>query len=450
MSNVYRIKRGLDIPLLGEAEKVVRQAEPARYYGVKPIDFHYMRTKLLAKEGDRVKAGSPLFFNKLQPDVKFPSPVSGTVTTVNRGERRMILEVVVEADSKIEYEDFGRGEPNDMSREEVTNKLLESGLWAFIRQRPYSISANPKDVPKSIFISGFDTAPLAPDNDVLVKGERENFQRGIDALSKLTDGTIHLNLNADYPPSDVFTSVKGVQHNYFKGPHPAGNVGVQINRIDPINQGDVVWYVYPQDVITIGRLFEKGIYDASKIIALTGSEVEKPLYYRVLRGASIDNLVQDNVKKGDLRYISGNVLTGKQINSEGYVGFFDDQLTVIPEGRYHEFFGWAMPGFNKYSTSRSFFAWLQPNRKFRIDTNLKGGERAYVISGEYEEVCPLDIFPEQLVKAIMIGDIELMEKLGIYEVDEEDFALCEFVCTSKTPVQSIVRKGINMMIEEMT
>lgn len=440
----------MDIPLLGEAEKVVRQAEPARYYGVKPIDFHYMRTKLLAKEGDRVKAGSPLFFNKLQPDVKFPSPVSGTVTTVNRGERRMILEVVVEADSKIEYEDFGRGEPNDMSREEVTNKLLESGLWAFIRQRPYSISANPKDVPKSIFISGFDTAPLAPDNDVLVKGERENFQRGIDALSKLTDGTIHLNLNADYPPSDVFTSVKGVQHNYFKGPHPAGNVGVQINRIDPINQGDVVWYVYPQDVITIGRLFEKGIYDASKIIALTGSEVEKPLYYRVLRGASIDNLVQDNVKKGDLRYISGNVLTGKQINSEGYVGFFDDQLTVIPEGRYHEFFGWAMPGFNKYSTSRSFFAWLQPNRKFRIDTNLKGGERAYVISGEYEEVCPLDIFPEQLVKAIMIGDIELMEKLGIYEVDEEDFALCEFVCTSKTPVQSIVRKGINMMIEEMT
>ena len=440
----------MDIPLQGEAEKVVRQAEPSRYYGVKPIDFHYMRTKLLAKEGDRVKAGSPLFFNKLQPDVKFPSPVSGKVTTVNRGERRKILEVVVEADSKIEYEDFGRGEPNDMSREEVTNKLLESGLWAFIRQRPYSISANPKDVPKAIFISGFDTAPLAPDNDVLVKGERENFQRGIDALSRLTDGTIHLNLNADYPPSDVFTGAKGVQHNYFKGPHPAGNVGVQINRIEPINQGDVVWYVYPQDVITIGRLFEKGMYDASKIIALTGSEVEKPLYYRLLRGASIDNLVQDNVKKGDLRYISGNVLTGKQINSEGYVGFFDDQVTVIPEGRYHEFFGWAMPGFNKYSTSRSFFAWLQPNRKFRIDTNLKGGERAFVISGEYEEVCPLDIYPEQLVKAIMIGDIELMEKLGIYEVDEEDFALCEFVCTSKTPVQSIVRKGINMMIEEMT
>jgi len=450
MSKVYKIKKGLDIPLMGEAEKVVRQAEPARYYGVKPIDFHWMRTKLLAKEGDRVKAGSPLFYNKLQPDVQFPSPVSGKVVAVNRGERRMILEVVVEADSKTEYEDFGSGEPSEMPREEVSDKLLKSGLWAFIRQRPYSTAANPKDVPKSIFISGFDTGPLAPDSDVVVKGEQENFQRGIDALSKLTDGTIHLNLNAEYPPSEVFTGAKGVQHNYFKGPHPAGNVGVQINRIDPINQGDIIWYVYPQDVITIGRLFEKGIYDASKVIALTGSEVQKPLYYRVLRGTSIEDLVKDNVSKGDLRYISGNVLTGKQINSEGYLGFFDDQVTVIPEGRYHEFLGWAMPGFNKFSTSRTFFSWLRPHKKYRIDTNLKGGERAYVMSGEYEQVCPLDIYPVQLIKAIMIGDIELMEKLGIYEVDEEDFALCEFVCTSKTPVQSIVRKGLNMMIEEMT
>jgi len=450
MSKVYKIKKGLDIPLLGEAEKVVRQAEPAQYYGVKPIDFHWMRTKLLAREGDRVKAGSPLFFNKLQPDVQFPSPVSGKVVSVNRGERRKILEVVIEADSKMEYEDYGRAEPGDMQRGEVTDKLLKSGLWAFIRQRPYSVSANPKDTPKSIFISGFDTAPLAPDNDLVVKDEQENFQRGIDALSKLTDGTIHLNLNAEYPPSEVFTRAKGVQHNYFKGPHPAGNVGVQINRIDPINQGDLIWYIYPQDVITIGRLFEKGIYDASKIVALTGSEVEKPLYYRVLRGTSVKPLVDNNVNKGDLRYISGNVLTGKQINSEGYVGFFDDQITVIPEGRYHELFGWAMPGFNKFSTSRSFFSWLRPNKKYRLDTNLKGGERAYVMSGEYEKVCPLDIYPVQLIKAIMIGDIELMEKLGIYEVDEEDFALCEFVCTSKTPVQSIVRKGLNMMIEEMT
>jgi Na+-transporting NADH:ubiquinone oxidoreductase subunit A len=450
MSNIYQIKRGLDIPLLGVAEKVVRNAEPAQYYAVKPIDFHGIRAKLLAWPGDRVKAGSPLFYNKLQPHVKFPSPVSGKVTEVKRGERRKILEVIVEADSITDYEDFGKGDPKDLSKDEIVDKLTKSGLWAFLRQRPYSVSADPKDDPKAIFISGFDSAPLAPDNDVVVKGEAENFQRGIDALSKLTSGKVHLNLNSEYPPSKVFTNAKGVQVNWFKGPHPSGNVGVQINRIDPINQGDVVWYAYPQDIITIGKLFGKGVYDASKIVALTGSEVKKRMYYRILRGSSIYNLVKDNVNKGNLRYISGNVLTGTKINSEGYLGFFDNQITVIPEGDYHEFLGWARPGFDKYSTSRTFFSWLQPNRRYRMNTNLHGGERAYVLSGEYEKVFPMDIFPVQLIKAIMIEDIELMEKLGIYEVDEEDFALCEFVCTSKTPVQSIVRKGLDMMREEMT
>ncbi|MFP4620314.1 MAG: Na(+)-translocating NADH-quinone reductase subunit A [Bacteroidales bacterium] len=450
MSNVYKIKRGLDIPLLGKAEKVIQNAPPASYYGVKPIDFQGMRTKLMAWPGDRVKAGTSLFYNKLQPYVKFPSPVSGKVFEVNRGERRKVLEVVVEPDSTTEYEDFGKGDPGKMSRDDIVDKLTASGLWAFIRQRPYSISANPEDDPKAIFVSGFDTAPLAPDNDFIVKGEGEDFQKGIEVLSKLTSGKIHLNLDSDYPPSDVFTKARGVQVNWFKGPHPAGNVGVQMNRIDPINQGEVVWYVYPQDIITIGRLFNRGIYDASKVIAVTGSEVKKPIYYRLLRGASIENLVRNNVAQGDLRYISGNVLTGKKINSEGYIGFFDDQITVIPEGNYHEFLGWTKPGFNKYSISRTFFAWLQPNKKFRMDTNLHGGERAYVMSGEYEKVFPLDIYPVQLIKAIMIEDIELMEKLGIYEVDEEDFALCEFVCTSKTPVQSIVRKGLDMMREEMT
>ncbi len=450
MPNVYKIKRGLDIPLKGEAEKVVRTPEPARYYAVKPTDFHWMRTKLIAHEGDRVKAGSPLFYNKQLPDVRFPSPVSGKVVAVNRGERRKILEVVVEADEKMEYEEFGKGEPREMKRDEVVDKLVKSGLWTFIRQRPYSTIANPADTPQSIFISGFDTAPLAPDNDILVKGEGENFQRGIDALGQLTEGKIHLNLNAAYPPSEVFTQARGVEHHYFKGPHPAGNVGVQINRIDPINAGDIVWYIYPQDIITIGKLFGRGIYDASKVIALTGSEVEKPLYYRVLRGRSIEQLVRGNVSPGTLRYISGHVLTGDQVNSDGYLGHYHDQVTVIPEGNYHELLGWALPGLNKFSTSRSFFSWLQPNRKYRIDTNLKGGERAFVVSGEYEKVCPLDIYPVELLKAIMIGDVELMEKLGIYEVDEEDFALCEFVCTSKTPVQSVVRQGLNMMIEEMS
>ncbi|MGM0497055.1 MAG: Na(+)-translocating NADH-quinone reductase subunit A [Bacteroidota bacterium] len=450
MSKVIKIKRGLNIPLLGEAEKVVKTAEPSRYYGVKPIDFQNMRTKLLAKEGERVKAGSPLFYNKLQSDVQQPSPVSGKVVEVKRGERRKILEVVIEADSQIEYEEFGAAEPKDLSRDEIVEKLLKSGLWSFIRQRPYSILANPQDDPKSIFISAFNTAPLAPDSDLVVKGQEDNFQRGIDALSKLTSGTIHLNVNGEFPASDVFTKTKGVQLNHFKGPHPAGNVGVQINKLDPVNKGDIVWYIYPQDIITIGRLFEKGIYDASKVIALTGSEVLKPIYYRVLRGMSIEPLVKDNVKEGELRYISGNVLTGKKISSEGYLGFFDGQVTVIPEGNYYEFMGWAKPGFNKYSAGRTFLSALRPNKKYRLDTNLHGGERAYVVTGEYEKVFPMDIYPVQLIKAIIIEDIELMEKLGIYEVDEEDFALPEFVCTSKTPVQSIVRKGLNLMLEEMT
>jgi len=450
MSKVFTIKRGLDIPLKGKAEKVIKKASDSQYYAVKPIDFHGMRTKLVSKVGDKVKVGTPLFYNKLQPSVQFTSPVSGEVVSVNRGERRKILEVVIENDQKYNYEDFGAQDPSQLEREHIIEKVLQSGLWPVIRQRPYSTVANPEDKPKSIFISAFDSAPLAPDYDLIVKGENQNFQKGINALKKLTEGTIHLNVNADYPPSEVFTKAKGVQLNHFTGPHPSGNVGVQINKLDPINQGDVVWYVYPQDVIAIGRLFDKGIYDVSKVIALTGSEVKKPLYYRFVKGASIKSIVEGNVKEGELRYISGNVLTGKKINSEGYLGYFDDQVTVIPEGKYYEFLGWAKPGFKKYSTSRSFWSWLQTSKRYRIDTNLKGGERAYVVSGEYEKVFPMNIYPVQLIKAILIEDIELMEKLGIYEVDEEDFALCEFICTSKTPVQSIVRRGLDLMREEMS
>ena len=449
MSSTYNIRRGLDIPLLGEAEKVVRNVERTSRFALKPPDFHGLRAKLLAWPGDRVKAGTPLFFNKIQPHVKYPSPVSGKVVEINRGERRKILEIIVESDSVMDYENYGKDDPNSMSRESVIEKLTASGLWSFIRQRPYSISADPNDDPKAIIISGFNTSPLAPDMDLIVKGQAEHFQLGIEVLSKLTSGKIHLNLKADYPPSQVFTKARGIQINWFKGPHPSGNVGVQLNKIDPLNQGEVIWYISPQDVITIGKLWREGIYDASRIIALTGSEVKKRLYYRVLRGTSIESLVKDNVESGKLRYISGDVLTGTQISSEGFIGYYDDQVTVIPEGDYYEFVGWARPGLNKFSTSRSFFSWLQPNRKYPMNTNLHGGERAYVISGEYERVFPMDIFPVQLIKAIMIEDIELMEKLGIYEVDEEDFALCEFVCTSKTPVQSIIRKGLDMIREEM-
>jgi Na+-transporting NADH:ubiquinone oxidoreductase subunit A len=450
MSKVIKIKKGLNISMLGTAEKIIKKAEQAEYYAVKPTDFMGIRPKLVVKVGDKVKAGTPLFYDKFQPEVQFTAPVSGEVIEINRGERRVILEVVIKADATIEYEEFKVSDPSELSKDEIVEVLQKSGLWPSIRQRPYSTIANPADTPKAIYISAFDSAPLAADMDYVVMDCSNCFQKGINVLSKLTNGTIHLNINADYPASDTYTKAKGVQVNKFTGPHPSGNVGIQINKIDPINKGDIIWYTYPQEIIAIGRLFEKGIYDATKIIALTGSEVKNPLYYKLISGASIKNIVTENVTEGEHRYIGGNVLTGSKISHDGYVGYYDNQVTVIPEGKYYEFFGWALPGFKKHSASRAVFSWLLPNKKFKLDTNFHGGNRAYVMSGEYDKVFPMNIYPVQLIKSILIEDIDKMEQLGIYEVDEEDFALCEYVCTSKTEVQSIIRTGLDLMRKEMS
>lgn len=449
MSKVIKIRRGLDIKLKGAAEKIISTARPTSTYAVKPTDFPGITPKITARPGEKVKAGSVLFFDKGQPDVLFTSPVSGTVKAVNRGERRRILEVVVEAEGEIRYREFKTADPGKLDRESIIAMIRESGLWPAIRQRPYNVIARLDREPRDIFISGFDTAPLAPDMDYVVKGQVSEFQTGIDALRKLTTGRVHLSLNGMYPPADTFTSAKGVEVHYFKGPHPAGNPGVQINRIGPVNKGDTVWVVQPQDVITIGRLFEKGIYDASRVIAITGSEVPKPRYFKVLAGTSIEPFVKDNVNPGDLRYISGNVLTGSRISKIGYLGFYDSQVAVIPEGNYFEMFGWGLPGFKKYSVSRSYWSWVPGQRKYAIDTNLKGGVRPFVITGEYEKVLPMDIYPMQLLKAILVEDIDKMEQLGIYEVAEEDFALCEFVCPSKIEIQSIIRQGIDLMMKEV-
>ncbi len=450
MSEVIKIRKGLDIKLKGTAEKILKRAKPSDYYAVKPIDFEGIRPKLVAKQGDRVKAGSPLFFDKFQPDVQFTSPVSGEVVSVNRGERRKILEVVVKSDADIEYEKFDVKSPKDLQREEIVQLMLRSGLWPTLRQRPYGVIANPDDIPKAIFISAFDSAPLAPDLDFILKEGKEHFQIGLEALKKLTNGKIHLNINADYPACETIDQAKGVQINKFKGPHPAGNVGIQINKLDPVNKGEVVWTIDPQHITMLGRFFDKGVYDATKIVALTGSEIKKTYYPIILQGASIENLVENNTEDGTLRYISGNVLTGKKIASNGFNGYYDNQVTVIPEGNYFELFGWASPGFKKFSATRAFFSKLLPNKKFRLDTNLHGGERAFVMTGEYEKVFPMDIYPQQLLKAILIEDIDRMEKLGIYEVVEEDMALCEFVCTSKIEVQSILRQGLDAMRKEMS
>ncbi|MEC9302938.1 MAG: Na(+)-translocating NADH-quinone reductase subunit A [Bacteroidota bacterium] len=451
MSKEIRLKKGLNINLSGAADKIFASIKPtdkSSRYVVKPTDFHSLNPKLAVKVGDKVKAGTVLFFDKSNEKIKFCSPVSGEVLEINRGEKRRILEVVLLADSDISYKKFQTSNVEDLSREQIIDAMLKSGLWPFIRQRPYNIIANPTDIPKSIFISAFNSAPLSIDNDFALYGMDDLFQKGLDYITKLTDGVTHLNVDANTNSSQLFLNAKGVQINKFMGPHPAGNVGVQIHHIDPINRGDVVWYLEPQDVIAVARLFTDGKYDVSRIVALCGSQVIKPRYYRVISGSCVADLLNDNLKRGENRVISGDVLTGKKISKDGNIGFYDTTITVVEEGNKQEFLGWILPGNHKFSASRTFFSWLQPNKKYIIDSNMHGEERAYVVTGQYEKVFPMDIYPLQLIKATMIEDIELMESLGIYEVAPEDFALCEFVCTSKMEVQKIIREGLDLVRKE--
>lgn len=449
MSSSVKLKKGLDIRIKGGAEKVLATEVQSTCYGVKPVDFPGLTPKLNVKPGDKVLAGTPLFHDKIRPEIIFTSPVSGKVLSITRGDRRKLLEIVVEKNGD-EFIDFGKSDPASLSRGKIKKTLLISGLWPAVRQRPYHIVAHPNDVPKAIFISGFDTAPLAPDyNFIMDNSSATLFRSGINALKKLTDGKINLVLNGKGDSSELLKKAAEVEISHFSGPHPAGNVGVHIHHLDPINKGEIAWFVNLQDVVAIGRLFEEGIYNHERIIALTGSEVLHPQYYKVHSGASISDLVKDNVKAVNLRYISGNVLTGARVEPDGYIGYYDSQVTVIPEGDYYEFFGWMMPGIDKFSFSKTFASSLIPQKSFSLDTNLHGGERAFVMTGQYEKVVPMDIYPMQLLKAILAEDIDLMENLGIYEIAEEDFALCEFICPSKIEIQSIVRKGLNLMIKEM-
>lgn len=449
MNKTIRLRKGLNIKLKGEPEKVLSDIILSETYAVKPIDFKNFPPKLLVKEGDIVKAGQALVLNKNNEKITLNAPVSGTIKEIARGEKRVLEKIIISADKKNEYIDFGKAIPSNISREEIIEKLLQSGVWSYIRQRPFSIIANPDDKPKSIFISTFDTSPLAPDYDFVMHGKGEIFQIGIDALHKLTEGSLHLCVNDLHTCSKVFTNTKNAIIHEVQGPHPAGNVGIQIHHIDPINKGDIIWYINPQDVLIIGHLFKEGIYDARKIVALAGSEVKHPRYHKVINGFNIKNIIEQEIENTNTRIISGNVLTGKRINVNDYISYYDDLITVIPEGNKHEFLGWAMPRFNKFSMSGSYFSWLTPKKEYLLDTNLNGGERAFVVTGQYEKVLPMDILPLFLIKSILIEDIEQMEKLGIYEVSEEDFALCEFVCTSKMEIQEIIRKGLEIAQKEM-
>ncbi|MBK7425868.1 MAG: Na(+)-translocating NADH-quinone reductase subunit A [Saprospiraceae bacterium] len=446
-NGVIKIKRGFDIKLVGKTNPVIKDLPLSEIVAVKPTDFLEVIPKMLVQTGDEVKAGDHLFYEKDRPELKFTAPVSGEIVEIFRGEKRKILEVRILADKEQKYRDFSAGISQPWTRDSVTGVLLDSGAWNMIRQRPFSTIAKVDDNPKGIFISCFDSAPLAPDLNLVILQNKDAFETGIRVLQAF-NVPIHLSLRNNVTGNEVFNSVKGVKIHYFEGPHPAGNVGIQIHHISPIRPGDVIWYLDPQQVVTIGNLFTSGSYKPERIVSLSGSEVKETAYYRTIIGNSYNAILEGNVNEGYNRYILGNVLTGQHVKAEGFIGFYDQQITVIPESSESEFLGWLMPGFNKLSLSRTFFSWLNKNKEYRLNSSQNGEERAFVVTGEYEKVLPMNILPVQLLKAILAKDIEMMEKLGIYEISEEDLALCEFVCTSKMPVQQIVSRGLELMRKE--
>lgn len=452
MSHTIKLKKGFNINLAGKAEKKLAECDQPKTFAIKPTDFPgIQRPKVMVNEGDAVKAGTPLLFCKMMEDVKYCAPVSGEVIEIKRGEKRKLLEIIVLADKEIKSEEFKKfsiSEVSKLEREEAIEMMVKSGVWPNIIQRPYGLIANPVDTPKSIFISTFDTSPLAPDVDFTLRGEDKFFQAGVDVLQKLTSGKVNVVLNGDGEISGLFSNIKNAEIHKVSGKHPAGNVGVHIHHIDPIGKGDLVWTVSPFGVAQIGKLFLEGRYDASKVIALTGSEVKKPQYYKTFTGACIDKIIENNVNDGDVRFVSGNVLTGEKIKSNGYIGFYHQQITVLPEGHHSEFLGWILPTTKKLSYHRAFglLSFLNGKEKeYVLDTNTKGEHRTFVQTGVFEKVTPMDILPTYLIKAILAEDYDDMENLGIYEMIEEDIALCEFVDVSKNNLQKILREGLDLI-----
>ena len=445
MANVIKLRKGLDIHLQGKAEEKKIQLKSNGKYALVPDDFEGITPKVVVREGDHVKAGDALFVNKLYPEVKFASPVSGTVREVVRGERRKVLCVRVDADTQQEFTDFGRRDVNTMNGEQVINALLEAGLFGYINQLPYAVSTNPGAQPKAIFVSALRDKPLAADFEFEVKGQEQDFQTGLTALSKIAK--TYLGVGED----SALTNMKDAEVTVFQGKCPAGNVGVQVNNIDPVNKGEVVWTIGdPTVVLFIGRLFNTGKVNLTRTVALCGSEVKSPAYVDMLVGEELSTLLSNSYDAGkSVRIINGNVLTGKPTTKEGFLGAHTSEITVIPEGSdADEMLGWILPRFKQFSVNRSYFSWLCGKKEYALDARIKGGERHIIMSGEYDKVLPMDIYGEYLIKAIIAGDIDRQEALGIYEVSPEDFALAEFVDSSKLELQRIVREGLNILRKE--
>ena len=446
MSNNIYLKKGLDIPIKGMAAQKTKKVIVPDVVAIKPTDFRALVPKLLVREGDKVLAGTPIMADKMSQNILFTSPVSGVVAEVVRGEKRKLLEVRIKADAEQEYVDFGVKKVADMTAEQIKEAILAAGLWPALIQRPYGIIAKPDADPKAIFVSAFSTAPLAADLPFTHMDDMADIQTAIDALAKMTGKKVHVSVNGGSP----FRKLENATIHTFDGKHPAGNVGVQIHHISPIFKGDTVWTVSTTMLAAIGRLFNTGKLDLRRKIAVTGPKVKGAAYVDGYPGISMKDIQEFYGNPKELRFVSGNVLTGTNVGAEGYLGFHDNQITILEEGDKYELLGWAKPCRPKlFSASRTYFSWLTPDKKYDMDTNLHGGPRAFVLNDVYTKVLPMDLYPVHLLKACLANDIDGMEKFGIYEVLEEDFALCEYVCPSKIDIQQILTDGIALMLKEM-
>lgn len=447
MTQIIKLHKGLDIRLKGTADKTKRKLSMSDEVALSPESFPGLTPKVVVHEGDHVRAGDALFINKHYPDVKFSSPVSGNVSAIIRGDRRKVLKIVISPDATQQYADFGVKDVSALSAGDVISSLCEAGLFGYINQLPYAVSTNPDVLPKGIFVSALRDKPLSADFEFELNGNEKDFQTGLTALSKIAKTYLGIGRSQS---SESLRQMKNVEVNIFDGPCPAGNVGVQVNHLDPVNKGETVWTVEPTAVIFFGRLFNSGKVDLRRTIAVAGSEVLNPSYAEVVVGQKISSILKDNVsERTHLRIINGNVLTGRKCDSNDFLCAHASEVCVIPEGDdADELFGWIMPRLKDYSTSRSYFSWLCRNKEYALDARVKGGQRHIIMSGEYDSVLPMDIYAEYLIKAIIVGDIDQMEALGIYEVAPEDFALAEFVDSSKLELQAIVRNGLDMLRKE--
>lgn len=447
MPKEIRIKKGLDIKLVGESRKIIQTSKNSVIYTIKPTDFYRIIPKLLVKKGEFVKVGSPIFVSKENEKIIFCSPVSGIIDKIERGEKRKILAIKIKYSYSQEYVKYPILNLESANSNEIKEYFSATGLLPFIEERPYGVIANPTNIPKEIVISGINSAPLSPDIDFILQGKETELQLALTALKKLTFGKVHVTIKNK---NSVFRSLKNIEIHYAIGPHPIGNVSIQIDKINPINKGDKVWTIHAEDLLVIGEMLAKGIFNLERIIAVSGSQIKKPCYKKVISGAKIFDILEDNITSDNIRIIDGNILTGKTSSIYEFLGYKSNQITVIEEGNKYELFGWQLPQFKKFSITRALmFSFLTPNKRYNLNTNTNGEQRSFVLTEHLDKVFPQKIYPMQLIKSALAKDINLMEKLGIYEVVPEDFALTEFIDVSKNNHQEIIRDAIDLMIKEV-